>query len=312
MLNVGLNAKKIAGSKFDITGKLGQNKFASARYTFDMPGFPTLNVEAMVSGNSGDVFTEDARYHINKWGHKERVFISNLRWTKFHFNIGAANEYFGVNDWMTNDVSALSPEELSRISRNYLSAYADARVYTLDKMYYPKKGTDFRLNYEWVFACPGMKDFEYKHIVYFNLKHVFPMGEHFAVITDLYGRTVFNNPDDTFVHDNFIGGDMFGRFISQRIPFLGFNEAYHAGNHLASVEVDFRANIFKNFFASTKVGVFKTANTIKEEMSSFKPTAYGVALEAGYNSIVGPVKVNVHWSDLTKSVGTYISFGYDF
>ena len=31
-----------------------------------------------------------------------------------------------------------------------------------------------------------------------------------------------------------------------------------------------------------------------------------------YNTIMGPLKFNVHYSNLTNKVGAYVSFGYDF
>ena len=42
-----------------------------------------------------------------------------------------------------------------------------------------------------------------------------------------------------------------------------------------------------------------------------RPTYYGAALELGYDSVVGPVKANVHWSDFI-GLGAYVSVGFDF
>ena len=38
----------------------------------------------------------------------------------------------------------------------------------------------------------------------------------------------------------------------------------------------------------------------------------GAALAYTYNSILGPISVDVHWSSLSRSMGTYFSFGFDF
>ena len=38
----------------------------------------------------------------------------------------------------------------------------------------------------------------------------------------------------------------------------------------------------------------------------------GVGLGYAYNSIVGPLKATLHWSNLSKKVGFYLSLGYNF
>jgi hypothetical protein len=39
---------------------------------------------------------------------------------------------------------------------------------------------------------------------------------------------------------------------------------------------------------------------------------YGVGAGYGFNTIAGPLKAQVFWSNLTKKVGLYLSFGYTF
>ena len=38
----------------------------------------------------------------------------------------------------------------------------------------------------------------------------------------------------------------------------------------------------------------------------------GAGLSYAYNSIVGPLKLQIHWSNLTQRVGAYLSLGYNF
>jgi len=312
LFNVGLNTQKIAGSKFDFTGKLGLNKYAYARYTFDTPGVPTINFDAKISDNVGNVLSGVSKYRVSYWGHKEQIYLSNVKWTKFDMKVGARNEYFGIKDWLSNGESAFSASELADISGNFLSAFADARLYTMDNTYYPTKGADLSLNYSWVFMGPKDSDFRNLNIASANYRQVFPMGSRFAMLTDIHARAVIGASDYNPVYMNYIGGSMAGRYLDQRIPFIGFNDAYIAGDYLVSLCTDFRLNVYDNLFVSAMAGFFKSANTLKTEFTEFNIDAVGAALEIGYNSLVGPVKFNVHWSDLTKSVGTYFSFGYDF
>ena len=38
----------------------------------------------------------------------------------------------------------------------------------------------------------------------------------------------------------------------------------------------------------------------------------GIGLSYAYNSIFGPLKLQVHWSTLTEKVGAYLSLGFNF
>ena len=38
----------------------------------------------------------------------------------------------------------------------------------------------------------------------------------------------------------------------------------------------------------------------------------GVGLGYAYNSIVGPLKATLHWSNVTNKVGFYLSLGFNF
>ena len=39
---------------------------------------------------------------------------------------------------------------------------------------------------------------------------------------------------------------------------------------------------------------------------------YSVGLGYGFNTVAGPLRAQVHWSSITKRVGLYVSFGYNF
>ena len=39
---------------------------------------------------------------------------------------------------------------------------------------------------------------------------------------------------------------------------------------------------------------------------------FGAGLEYAYDTIFGPLKANIHWSNMTNKVGFYISAGYNF
>ena len=76
---------------------------------------------------------------------------------------------------------------------------------------------------------------------------------------------------------------------------------------------DFRFKLFKNNYLTAMVNFADSAPDFKGIFNSNESKGYiGAGVEYAYDSIVGPVKADIHWSNVTNSVGAYLSIGYDF
>ena len=182
IVNVGFNAHRISGARFDLTGKLGLNKYAQAHLSFDGRYTPTLNFDAKVSGYTADVTTNEALFRLKYWSHKEEVYFSNMHWTHMDFNIGGRNKYIKATDWLSNQNVSASSDVLSTMGGNYTSAFANGRAYTLDDPYFTMRGVDFYVDYEWVFA----KEFDFKfadqHLAAVRFRTGLPFGRHVSLL----------------------------------------------------------------------------------------------------------------------------------
>ena len=109
---------------------------------------------------------------------------------------------------------------------------------------------------------------------------------------------------------NVIGGDMWGRYVDQQIPFVGLGNSAFRRNCLAIARLDGRFRIGNNHYVTLMGNVgydFVGFNEFSEgEFMS------GAGLSYAYNSIFGPLKLQLHWSSLTQRVGAYLSLGFVF
>ena len=315
IFNVGLNAHQIAGVKMDLTGKLGLNKYAQAHLSFDGPRTPTFNIDAKISGYTADVTWDEALYRLNYWSHKEEVYFSNMHWTKLDFNVGARNKFFRTTGWLSSlDVAAPS-DLLASLGGDYTSAFANGRAYTLDDPYFTMRGVDFYVDYEWVFAKDWRIDFSDAHLGSVRFRTALPFGQHVSLLMGVNARAVLNAAtDDTsnFPLKNFIGGTMAGRYIDQQIPFCGFGGMMLVDNYLATADAALRLRFGKNLFTTFQGGAFKAEDTIAGFLDIQNKLVLGACFELGYKTIAGPLRLDVRWNDLTRNVGAYVSFGYDF
>ena len=317
ILNVGFNAHKIAGAKLDLTGKVGQNPYAQAHFSFDGLRTPTFNIDAKVNRSVSDIRLGDAAAlnRLTYWGHKEDVYFSNMRWTKMDFNVGGRNRYICPTQWLSNQNVTATGEELRAMGGDYLSAFASGRAYTFDDAYFPHKGIDLQLDYEWVLAKPGDEAYRGEHLAAAKLRGVVPFGSHVALLMGVNARVVLNGETDDMSNlglKNFIGGTMAGRYIDQQIPFCGFGGMMLVDNYLASADAALRLRFGKNLFTTFQVGAFKSEDALKGFLDIPHQLVTGACFELGFNSIAGPLRLDLRWNDLTRNVGAYISFGYDF
>ena len=315
IVNVGFNAHRISGAKFDLTGKLGQNKYAQAHLSFDGLHTPTLNFDAKISGYTADVTTDDALFRLKYWSHKEEIYFSNMHWTHMDFNLGARNKFIKATDWLSNKTDPASAEVLSRMGGNYTSAFANGRAYTFDDSYFPMRGIDFYVDYEWVWVKDWKIGFADEHLANVRFRTALPFGRHVALLLGVNARAILNGDADDMTNlplKNFIGGTMGGRYIEQQIPFCGFGGMMLVDNYLASVDAALRLRFGKNLFTTFEAGAFKSENSLSGFLDIPHQMVMGACFELGYKTIAGPLRVDVRWNSFTQKVGAYVCFGYDF
>ena len=103
-------------------------------------------------------------------------------------------------------------------------------------------------------------------------------------------------------------------FLDQQIPFIGINNAAAMQKMLGVLRTDLRVKLLKNNYLSMIANYTASCDELsslkkwKNEMKDY----FGFGLQYTYNSIIGPVSANIHWSDYTRNVGLYFSLGFDF
>ena len=109
---------------------------------------------------------------------------------------------------------------------------------------------------------------------------------------------------------NAIGGSLAGRYVDQQMPFIGVTNLWAMKNILTMAGMDFRFRLARNHYLTGIVNYARDSDDFGSYMTG--PGYFGAGVEYAYDTIFGPFKANVHWSNLAKTVGFYISAGYNF
>lgn len=307
LLNVGLNTHKLYGHSWDLTGKISANPYVQAKWAFDGPKFPTVNVAASVRWT--DLNT------LNLWEHKlgfrflharQEAYFSNMTWRRVDFNAGLRNEVFRIRNIKSEDI--LGDYDFDQLNNDFVSLFAVGRTDTFDDGHFPTKGVKAYAGYAWTFA--GFpKDFNNFHTISAGVKGVVPVGDVFAFIP--YGNLRFLLGHEVPVaYFNAIGGSLQGRYVDQQMPFMGVTNLWAMKNLLTMAGMDFRFKLYRNHYLSGIVNYARDCDHFDTYLEGLG--YFGAGVEYAYDTIFGPLKANIHWSNMTNKVGFYISAGYNF
>ena len=327
LFNVGLNAYKLSGFKLDLNARVGRNQRLGARAKLDLDFMPTLNAEVRLSNISSTLQTSlsEVGQEASYWGHTESVYLSNIRWTNVDFQLGARNRYFSLSR-ATSYGAYIDSRVPGLSSGNYAGLFVKGTLFTQDSFHYPESGTKLDFGYDFDPIKSGFHDFRPLHTAYLNWNSVIPAGV-FSIVPDLHLRALVGSPglavrkEDqdlsySLGHQNFVGGFLADRCIEGQIPFVGFGGVYMARPYVAVLNLGLRLRAAERLYFTASGGYFREAGTPAEFLSTPLPTLWGASLEAAYNSIGGPVRLIVNWSDRFKDTnrnfGVYLSFGFDF
>ena len=316
LVNMGLNVHRIRGSAWDFTAKIASNPYLNAHYSLRFPQFPTINAELNGSFTNAAIFstggvwgteTSDVNFKYGKL--VQKLYFSDLNWKKADVRLGIKNEYVDVTSLLS---TSLIPEGYDRQSlrNDYLIFFTEGRADTYDNGYFPTRGYTVGGSYNYVLG--GLiNEIDPAHIVQFDASKVFRTGKVLDIIPSVYARFAFGE-NMPMVFMNLAGGSLAGRYLEQQVPFIGVNHAIALENKMFKADLKFRFHLTDNNWLSLNGSIVKHSDAIDSDLLWTGQTISGVSLEYAYNTIMGPLKFNVHYSDLTRKVGAYFSFGYDF
>ena len=315
LVGVGLGTRRLSGSKVDLRLRVAQNVKFTAHYALDLADLPTLNVSASVARYRGHLgSTEDRlRYDVAYTAHHEEFYISGLDWSKLDIRAGIINRGYNISP---NTIFARQLQEQGiPLCADYFGTYLKGNLYTLDDFSFPTRGFSLAWRADYDFLRPGgAADFTPILTGCLDLRAAVPMGKDLTFLPDVRLRTISHFGEeviDGVSHTNYVGGMLPGRYAEDQLPFFGLNNIVAAGDYLIDLVGQFRWKILNNLYASAMAGFLIHDNSLIGLVKNPLPDTWALGAEAAYDTIAGPVKFNLHWSN-TQGWGAYLAFGFDF
>ena len=311
LLNVGLNTHAMRGHSLDLTGRISTNPYADVHYAYNAPRFATFNARATFRYTNENRFVVRANNpSMSLFSTTQELFLSNMRWYTMDVKLGIRNRYAKLYSLISSAESGIHYDIDPGEGVDYPGAFLEGRVETLDNGYFPTKGVSAGLGVE-AFTDALVPNSNKNWFLVASGDGKFPVAAgRFTLVPQFAFRFVLGQETAPLIYRNVLGGDIVGRYMDQQIPFIGVNSASIQGSNIAMARIDARYQLWKNHYAAAFANIAYDFDAFKTFTSGTWLAGFGLGYS--YNSIAGPLKAIVHWSNITGKVGLYLSFGYSF
>lgn len=321
-LHLGFNENRLEGFKADFTARLGTNTQYTAGARYGIRSFGNLNFEYQFNSNQLEMLREYDSTFFTFQSHSVDFFFSQFHLRHSDWRIGISGDYYRIPKLYYCHFESFS---LSNSTRYFTAkVYVRYRFDNLDNGIAPKHGVTLEVLGEYPLyrgSREGGKGWSRHEGVYIftNIKfrsYFTPNDGNFTIIPQFYSRYIpYKVYEESGFHEHtLVGGLMPGRFLETQLPFVGENTTYDLITNAMVFRLDLRFNIVGKSHITLMTNALLCEKTPYSIHANILPNVLhvGAALAYTYNSILGPISVDVHWSSLSRSMGTYFSFGFDF
>lgn len=301
----------------DITVRLGKRLKTRADLTIHPRSFtrPTLSYE--FRRNDVDVYLNGDRAYNILYNQFQGEF------TPINFDLRHFNLQLGLRwDFMhyRNKLGSETSKQVTLKNEHFFSYRARAEYNSEDDWNFPTRGARFKAEYAYVTndftklndrAADGTKLGKKSGMsdVSADWRMSFTVGERFTLQPMLYGRLLFGSVVPA-VFGNTIGGDWFGHYVEQQMPFAGIGNMEYVEHQFVAAQLQAQERIGGNSYVLLRVAGAQQADKTKELLDN--RTLLGVQAAYYYNTMFGPVGATLGYSNRTKEPYFYLNLGYEF
>ena len=291
----------------DITLRLGKRMMVHGEITVHPRSFTRPTLSYTFHRNDVDVYMDgDLDYNIRYNQFQAELLPINFDLRHFNLQMGLRWDFMHYR----NKLGSETAKQVTLENEHFFSYRARLSYINEDDWYFPTRGSRLKAEYAYLtdnFAQldgkPGMSD------VSASWRKSFPIGERFALQPMVYGRMLFGSIIPP-VFGNTIGGDWFGHYIEQQMPFAGIGHMEYVNHHFVAAQLQAQGRIGNNNYVLLRVAAGQQSDRLKE-LFDYR-TLIGAQVAYYYNTIVGPVGATLGYSNRTKKPYFFLNLGYEF
>ena len=301
----------------DVTLRLGKRLMARGEITVHPRSFTRPTFSYTFHRNDVDVYTTGDLDYNFRYNQLQAEFLPiNFDLRHFNLQMGLRWDFYHYRNMLGSE-----SVKLGTLKNEHFFSYRARLVFNSeDNWNFPTRGTRFNAEYAYVtndFAKLNRRDADGNKQgktmglsdVRANWRMSFSFNSRFTLQPMIYGRLLFGSVVSAGF-SNTIGGEWFGHYIEQQMPFAGIGNMEYIGRQFVSAQLQAQQRIGKTHYVLLRVAGGQQAAKLKE-IFDYR-TLVGVQGGYFYNTIFGPVGATLGYSNHTKKAYFFINLGYEF
>lgn len=203
-----------------------------------------------------------------------------------------------------------------------LKTYVYLNYNNLNQTFYPTKGSKINAEFGLVYhqkydisikengqtVAPDLNFDNYSRLAV-DANFYIPIKSRFTMTMDFQAGINFTNKANEL--NNFYIGGINGSFRNQ-IRFAGLNEASLNSATVAALQLGGRFTLFNNIYLIGRINGLVKDFATERNATSNKSALTGYSLTFAYKSPIGPLELSAMYSDQSKRIQSYVTFGIPF
>ena len=295
--------------QFEGTVRLGKRLGAWANVAFNASHFLQMALQYGYSYNDIDYYLKGHHDFNVRYNHHQATFALNgLSIRNLALDLKVQWDYFNYHQLL---ISRQYNNSTFHLADNHFFSYQAALHYNShDNGVFPTRGRAFMAHYAYntdnLISYHGKTGFSEVSSMW-DLS--IPIGKVVSLHPMVYGRLLFGS-NIPYVKYNFIGGNSFGHYMSQQLPFAGIQYTEPIKNHVVATQLALQLRLTENNYLLFKSALAFDDDQLKQIFQS-RPFA---GFQAGYyyNWLIGPIGTCVNYNTLSNTPSFYINIGLSF
>ena len=301
----------------DFALRLGKRLMAHGELTVHPRSFTRHTLSYTFRRNDVDIYMEGDRAYNIRYNQFQGEF------TPLNFDLKYFNLQFGLRwDFMhyRNKLGAEDSPQVTLKNEHFFSYRGRLQYNSEDDWYFPTRGARFNAEYAYVtnnFTKLNERDADGTKLgqktgmsdISADWRKTFAIGSKFALQPMIYGRMLLGDIIPP-VFGNTIGGDWFGHYVEQQMPFAGIGNIEYVDDQFVGAQLQAQYRIGRSNYVLLRLAGGQQADDVEDLLDT--KTLLGVQTAYYYNTIFGPIGATLGYSNRTKEPYFYINIGYEF
>lgn len=307
LLGLEVPLKAAVPTNTELTVRLGKRIMARGELTIHPRSFIRPSLSFTYRRNDIDFYVDGDRDYSVLYNQfqAEAVPISN-EYRNFSFQMGLRWDFMHYSSKLASETST----NVTLNNKHYISYRARINYNSEDNWYFPTRGARVKAEYAYLTdnlvkldGMVGLSD------ISASWRKSFTFGKRFTLQPMAYGRLLLGK-SVPFIFANTIGGNWFGHYIEQQMPFAGIGNVEFVADQFVTVQLQGQFRIATNNYVLLRVAVAQQAEKLKELFDH--KTLYGIQGAYYYKTMFGPLGATFGYSNRTKKPYFFLDLGYEF